>query len=262
MKKVYRDSKGRPYMIKEAYGDDSSEESVLGLDLKKVKEFIERITTGKQYYSYGDSFEDVIEYGGDDADDVNWILGEFISDFDSESVEDVVNTLKSAGERKYTAILRKILRNYARLRRHSMSERYDILMDMVEDAKEADERSFNYDADKVNFDELEFDKTTGPEEFDAPTVKPVQEQPIEDDAKSFMYALDQELKLSEQDRSHFYLTLKNDPDTDYEVIVLGKQSANVYIFNIFMEDDRTTIKAIPISDIDLDSTMVDSDSNW
>lgn len=263
MKKVYRDINGRPYMIKEAYGDDSSEESVLGLDLNKVKEFIERITTGKQYYSYGDSFEDVIEYGGDAADDVNWILGEFISDFDPESVEDVVNTLKGIGERKYTAILRKILRNYTRLRRHNMSERYDILMDMVEDAREADERSFNYDPDKVNFDELEFDKTDDTEfNAPAPAKQPAQEQPIDDDAKNFMYALDQELKLDEPDRSHFYITLKNDPDTDYEVIVLGKQSASKYLFNIFMEDGSTTIKTIPVSDIDLDATMVDSDSLW
>lgn len=261
MKKVYRDAKGRPYMIKEAYGDDSSEESVLGLNLNRVKEFIGRIATGKQYYSYGDSFEDVIEHGDDAADDVNWILSEFISDFDSESVEEVVNTLKSVGERKYTAILRKILRNYTRLRRHNMLERYDILMDMVEDAKEADERSFNYDADKVNFDELEFDKTSN-DEFDSDT-KPVKEEPVEidDDVKNFTYALDQELKLPEQDRSHFYITLKNDPDTDYEVIVLGKQSNMKYIFNIFMDDD-TTIKALSVSDIDLDATMVDSDSIW
>ena len=261
MKKVYRDANGRPYMIKEAYDDNSSEESVLGLNLNKVKGFIERITTGNQYYSHGDSFEDVIEYGDDAADDVNWILSEFISDFDSESVEDVVNTLKSVGERKYTAILGKILRNYTRLRRHNMPERYDILMDMVEDAKEADERSFNYDPDKEDFDELEFDKTGG-DEFDN-DVKSVKDQPaeIDDDVKNFTYALDQELKLPEQDRSHFYITLKNDPDTDYEVIVLGKQNNMKYIFNIFMDDD-TTIKALSVSDIDLDATMVDSDSIW
>jgi hypothetical protein len=259
MKKVYRDAKGRPYMIKESYDPetiDAADERKIGLgDINLIMAGIENIDE-EDPEAYADELEEKTNW------DANEIFAHFVSDFDEDSIEHVLGKFSNISDRAQQSILFKIGRNYRRLRRHTMAERYDILVDMIEDAKEAKERSFNYDADKVNFDELEFDQTTGPEEFDAPVVKPAQEQPIEDDAKSFMYALDQELKLSEQDRSRFYLTLKNDPDTDYEVIVLGKQSANVYIFNIFMEDDRTTIKAIPISDIDLDSTMVDSDSNW
>jgi hypothetical protein len=260
MKKIYRDANGRPYMIKESYNPEEEVEdprderkNELG-DINLIMAGIENLTDDNPDI-YANKLEE------DSYWDVNDIFVHFVSDFDESSIEHILARLSNITAKDVQNIMFKIGRNYRRLRKHTAVERYDILVDMIDDIRESKERSFNYDPDNEDFDELEFDKTGG-DEFDN-DVKPAKEQPVEidDDVKNFTYALDQELKLPEQDRSHFYITLKNDPDTDYEVIVLGKQSNMKYIFNIFMDDD-TTIKALSVSDIDLDATMVDSDSIW
>lgn len=239
MTKIYKDFNGRIYMLKKHMNSKLNEEE------------------------FDDNFEDSFEEDFNDENQINDVISVFVSDFDNDSKIFVSDKVDNLTDKQRDELAKILHRNSERYNKMPASKRLEIILDIVEDLRESEDKSFDYDPDEEDFDSLEFDSETEMTDNDDEDIKPVintSNNDMEDDVKNFIYALEQELKLDESSRSHFYLVLKNDPDTDYEVVVLGKQSSTKYIFNII--DPIEAVRAIAISDIDLDATMVDTDSIW
>lgn len=274
MKQIYKQN-NRPYMIKESINDDmDNTDEINDTDDNTVYDFDEP----------DDADADEEKEKRVDADDYLRHFFTFNYRFDDNEKEILRNKVKEISKTKRIALAKRI-KSYMERDEQEKWQReregkpyknkdyFDIFYNMIEYYKELDERSFNYDADKENFDELEFDTEealTLDNEDDAnepvKPSKPVQiaKTKYDEDTNNFIYTLDQELKLSEPNRSHFYIVLKNDQETDYEVVVIGKQTDKqgeiIFIFNIF--EPVETVRAIPVSSIDIDKTMIDQDSRW
>ena len=119
MKKLYRDSNGRIYLIKESYDEFEDVELEDEFDGKSKPDPIASIETEP------DKWED------------DMVLDEFISDFDEESAREITDKISQLPERLSHELIAKVKRNFRRLFTHNdADERYDILIDMIEDAKE------------------------------------------------------------------------------------------------------------------------------
>lgn len=133
----------------------------------------------------------------------------------------------------------------------------DELYDMLEDEKSENMTDREPDDNEIFDNPEDLDDNV---EYNDYEESPVTYDNFDDDrVSSFIEAMDQQLKYGEDAREPFYLVLKNDPDIDYEAIVItkfGSGSNPTFLFKIVSVDgDEVNLeKQIHLGDIDVDSS--------
>lgn len=133
----------------------------------------------------------------------------------------------------------------------------DELYDMLEDERSEGMTDREPDDNEIFDSPEDLDDNV---EYDDYEESPATYDNFDDDRVSdFIEAMDQQLKYGEDSREPFYLVLKNDPDIDYEAVVItkfGSGSNPTFLFKIVSVDgDEVNLeKQIRLGDIDVDSS--------